>query len=176
MKKSPVIGLLEQKGGQQQKSRALVDLIAANPAAFPELMFGLWHVEGYVRERAADAIELIAQEHPRYLQPFKAELLGLMAEARPASVRWHLAQMVSRLTLNKKERLRAVGLLREYLEDRSSIVRAFAMESLVDLTRPDPALFAETVAMIRASTKTGPPAMRARGRMLLKHLAAEPGG
>ncbi len=175
MTKSPVIELLEQKGRQQGKPQALVDLIAANSAAFPELVFGLWHVEGYVRERAADAIEKITKEHPRYLQPFKAELLGLMAEARPAPVRWHLAQMVSRLTLNKKERLRAVGLLRGYLGDRSSIVRAFAMDGLVDLTRPDPVLFAETVEMIRVSIKTGTPAMRARGKMLLKQLAGEPG-
>ena len=175
MTKSPVIELLERKDRRQQKSQALVDLIAANPSAFPELMFGLWHVEGYVRERAADAIEEITKEHPRYLQPFKAELLGVMAEARPASVRWHLAQMAPRLTLNKKERLQVLGVLRGYLRDRSSIVKSYAMDALVQITRPDAALFAETMEVIRASTETGTPAMRAQGRMLLKHLVREQG-
>jgi hypothetical protein len=130
-------------------------------------MFGLWHVEGRIRGMAADAVVKATAENAALLQPFKTEILGLMTEARPAIVRWHLAQIVPRLKLTKAERGRAVGLLREYLEDRSGIVRVCAMTSLDELAEGDPALREEVDELLRGFTKSGTPAVKARARILL---------
>jgi hypothetical protein len=84
--------------------------------------------------RAADATEKVAREIPDLLRPYKKELLGLMAEAKEPELRWHLAVMVPRLPLNSKERQLATSVLSSYLEDRSSIVKTFALQGLADLT------------------------------------------
>jgi hypothetical protein len=78
--------------------------------------------------------------------------------------------MVSRLALTAAERRRAVAALRTYLEDRSSIVKTFAMQGLADLAVQDGTLREETVELLRVLTRTGTAAMRARGRKLLQRL------
>lgn len=172
---SSVVAVLESG----RKTRGLTDQVAAivleEPALFPELMFGLWHVDGNVRGRASASVAKVVAQKPALLQPFKAEILGVMSEARPAVVRWHLAQLVPRLKLTKPERARAIGLLRGYLEDRSGIVRVCAITSLDELAENDSQLRAEVDDLLRGFTKSGTPALKARSRILLKQRARSQG-
>jgi hypothetical protein len=46
------------------------------------------------------------------------------------------------------------------------------MQGLADLTRHDPSLLPEVLDMLRILSRSGTPAMRARGRILLKKLEA----
>ena len=167
--------LLALLTGADRRSIGRADEVAAmvlkHPASFAELMAGLWDVDPVVRMRAADAAEKVSHKQPELLHPFKAELLGLLAEASEQELRWHLAQMVPRLALTQKERLRAASLLKDYLKDRSSIVKTFAMQALADLARRDSALLPETIELLHQLTRNGTPAMRARGRKLLARLA-----
>jgi hypothetical protein len=105
---------------------------------FPELMAGLWSNDPLVRMRAADATEKVTRENYQLLYPYKKELLGLMREANEKELRWHLAAMVPRLQLNKKERKQAINMLTQYLSDKSSIVKTFALQSLADLAKDEP--------------------------------------
>jgi hypothetical protein len=102
--------------------------------------------------------------------PHKKELLGLLAEATDKELRWHLAVIVPRLSLTIRERQRASTLLQEYLKDRSSIVKTFALQGLADLSENDPSLKANARELLRASGRTGTSAMKARRRKLLLHL------
>jgi hypothetical protein len=149
----------------------VVVAVLKQPALFPELIAGLWDVDPVVRMRAADAVEKVSRKQPELLHPFKAELLGLLAEASQRELRWHLAQMVPRLAFTRKERLRAASLLKDYLKDRSSIVKTFAMQALSDLANTDWALFPETIEVLEQATRAGTPAMRARARKLLAQIA-----
>jgi hypothetical protein len=99
-------------------------------------------------------------------------LLGLLAEARENKLRWNLALSVPRIKLSAAEAQRAAEALRVYLEDKSSIVKTAAMHGLADLTRHDPSLLPEVLDMLRILSRSGTPAMRARGRILLKKLEA----
>jgi hypothetical protein len=83
-----------------------------------------WSESPVLRMRAADAVEKISSQEPRLLKPFKSELLGLLVETDQKELRWHLAQMIPRLPLTKKEWQRAVEGLRGYLRDHSSDVRS----------------------------------------------------
>lgn len=94
----------------------------------------------------------------------------MLDEAAQQELRWHLAQIVPRLELTRAERQRAAAALREYMSDRISIVKTFALQALADLAETDESLRAEVLELIRGATKTGTPAMRARGRMLLKKM------
>jgi hypothetical protein len=120
--------------------------------------------------RAADAAEKVTRKHPELLTPFKKELLGLMTEATEQETRWHLAAMVPRLPLNAEERELAISSLNAYLEDRSSIVKTFALQGLADLAQKDSVIRPAVVETLREATRNGTPAMKARGRKLLLRL------
>jgi hypothetical protein len=151
-------------------SDAVADLVCQEPVRFPELIECLWDEDALVRMRAADAAEKASREKPDMLQPHKRELLGLLSEAVQQELRWHLAAMIPRLQLTGAERRRAVECLELFLEDRSSIVKTFAMQGLADLARRDPGLRVDVIERIRKLTRTGTPAMRARGCKLLREL------
>jgi HEAT repeat protein len=142
-------------------------IVAGNRALFPQLIAGLWSEDSAVRMRAADAMEKVTRTDPGPLQPYKKELLGLMGETRQQELRWHLAAMVPRLLLRASERRRAAELLNGYLEDRSSIVRTFALQGLADLAQRDASMRGGVIELLRESVRSGTPAMRARSRKLL---------
>jgi hypothetical protein len=142
-------------------------IVSKDPRLFPALIAGLWSEDPLVRMRAADATEKVTRSNRELLQPYKKELLGLMAEAEEQELRWHLAAMVPRLLLDAKERKRATSLLNSYLEDRSSIVKTFALQGLADLAQDDPSIRTKVLEILREATRNGTPAMKARSRKLL---------
>jgi hypothetical protein len=75
-----------------------------------------------------------------------------------------------RLPLNKRERVRSVATLRNYLGDRSSIVKTCALQALAELASRDDSLFPGTMALLQSSLRTGTAAMKARSRKLLRQL------
>jgi hypothetical protein len=167
MKKSELTG-----GDRRSIGRAneVAVRAAKSAATFGQLIESLWHEQPVVRMRAADAAEKASAQKPQLLVPYKAELLGLLDEATQQELRWHLAQIVPRLDLTRAERHRAAAALREYMGDRSSIVKTFALQALADFAERDESLRGEVLELIRGATKAGTPAMRARGRMLLKKM------
>ncbi len=155
------------------RSDEVADMVSRNPGLFPKLIEGLWSEDGLVRMRAADAAEKVTRKRNELLEPHKKELLGLMAEAKEQELRWHLAVMVPRLALSAKERQHAASLLNIYLEDRSSIVRTFALQGLADLARQEPSMRASVTETLREAARDGTPAMKARSRKLLSQLERE---
>ena len=144
-------------------------MVSKAPELFPELIAGLWSESPLVRMRAADASEKVTRNRRELLQPYKVDLLGLM-ETEQQELRWHLAAMVPRLLLNTKELKLATSLLVRYLEDRSSVVKTFALQGLADLAQEDPRMQAGVIEILRQATRAGTPAMKARGRKLLLRL------
>jgi hypothetical protein len=148
----------------------VVDLVRVRPKTIARVVACLWDPDGCVRMRAADAAEKVSREQAVLLQPYKKAVLGLLAEAKEPELRWHLALIIPRLQLAPSECRRVADILRQYLEDRSSIVRAFAIQGLSDLTGQYPCLRPTVLDLLRALTRSGTPAMRARGRKLLRQL------
>jgi hypothetical protein len=171
MSRKNILSLLE--GGDRRtigRADRLAAVVLKDPRLFPQLMAGLWSENPLVRMRAADAAEKVTRNNPALLQAFKKELLGLMAETTQQELRWHLAAMIPRLALNSVERKLAASLLEGYLEDRSSIVKTFALQGLADLARQDPSMLATVTELLREATRSGTPAMKARSRKLLLQL------
>jgi hypothetical protein len=161
------------RGGDRRsigRANEVVELIERNPSRTSELVNCLWDSDPRVAMRAADALEKISREHSTLLQRSKAELLGLAAEATQQEVRWHLAVIVPRLRLTKLECDRFEEILHNYLHDRSSIVKTFAMQGLCDLIPQSSAMRERVTDLIRSLTRTGTAAMRTRGRHLLQEL------
>ena len=120
--------------------------------------------------RAADAAEKVTGKPRELLQPYQDELLGLMAETQEQELRWQLAVLVPRLELNARERQVAISSLHRYLEDRSSIVKTFALQGLVDLVKDEPGIRSRVIDILCQVTRHSTPAMKARSRKLLTEL------
>ncbi len=174
MPRKNILTLLE--GGDRRtigRADQVAAMVSKSPGLFPELIAGLWSDDPLVRMRAADATEKFTRGNHEFLQPYKKELLGLMAETKEQELRWHLAAMVPRLSLNARERQLAVSLMEIYLEDRSSIVKTSALQGLAELAQHDSSLRPKVIAVLNESTRNGTPAMKARSRKLLLQLAPE---
>jgi len=165
--------LARLEGGNRRtigRSDEVAATVADNPRLFPRLISGLWSEDPLVRMRAADAAEKVTRTNRKLLLPYKKELLGLMADAKEQELRWHLAVMIPRLPLNAAEQLRAISILNSYLEDRSSIVRTFALQGLADLAQADSGIRPTVIELLREAVRSGTPAMKARSRKLLLQL------
>jgi hypothetical protein len=161
------------RGGDRRsigQSNEVAALVLERPTLFPQLMQRLWDSDPLIRMRAADAAEKVSLRRPDLLQPFKTKLLRMLDQATEQELRWHLAQMVPRLHLSKKDRARATCVFRRHLEDQSSIVKTSAMQAMADLASTDDELMPEVKELLCKLTGTGTAAMRARGRKLLRQL------
>lgn len=114
--------------------------IAKDPSQFETLFKGMLSADSLVRMRAADAVEKITRLQPQLLAPFKKQLLEQVAGIGQKEVRWHVAQIFPRLSLNRSERAAAVEILLSYLKDKSSLVKTFALQALAELAQRDPGL------------------------------------
>ena len=160
-------------GGDRRSIGNIKEVIGAvehNPALFDVLFHGLLSNNLLIRMRAADAIEKITRRHPAWLQPYKEQLLTQVAQSEQQEVRWHVAQLFPRLTVDQEERTAMVTVLLDYLNDPSQIVKVCALQALADLSAHDRALRRQTITILEQVTTTGSPAVKSRGRKLLQQL------
>lgn len=153
-------------------SKHVAELALEKPRKIGQLIECLWDEDPGIANRAADALERATYHRPKLAQAWKESLIGLMAEAEQNKLRWNLALLVPRLDLTVPEARRVSTILRTYLDDKGSIVKTAAMHGLAVLTRHDPELLPEVVDTLSILSRSGTPAMRARGRILLKQLEA----
>lgn len=170
--------LRQLQGGDRRSIRGVpevVDQVIDNPDLFPVVFNGMAGADPLVRMRCADAVEKITVVHPEYLAAYKTRVIRLAAIAEQQEVRWHLAQLLSRLELSARERRRVVEILTGYRIDTSSIVKTLAMQALAEIAAQDCELRAPIVKRLRTLTRTGSPAMKSRGRKLLARLSESRG-
>jgi hypothetical protein len=166
--------ILEKLKGNDRRSigrsNEVVKEVLAKPSLFGALLEGMLSQDPIIRMRAADAVEKITSKHPELLQPYKSKIIRQVSKIEQQEVRWHVAQLFSRLLLTHGERRVVVGILNNFLKDKSKIVRTFSMQALADIAEKDIELRAPIIEKLEELTKTGSPAMKSRGKKLLAKL------
>ena len=152
------------------RANEVADEIVADSTLFAVVLEGLLFEDPIVRMRAADAIEKASIKRPELLQPHKSTLLNEVAAIGQQEVRWHLSLMLPRLRLDAAELNQVLAILDDHLRDRSAIVRVNAMQALAELAMQYEHIRPSVIQRLEGLTKTGSPAMAARGRKLLKTL------
>lgn len=170
-RKNPILdmlipGDLRMKGNSEK----VVEHILSNAGELDLLIACLDKESEAMRMRCCDAMEKISRSHPQWFNQYKARLLKTAEREEQKEVRWHLAQIIPRLSLTTRQKHTAYTTFQTYLNDKSSIVKTFAMQALVDLAQQDNSLMNETRKTIQVLTRTGTPAMQSRGHQLLKAL------
>jgi hypothetical protein len=148
----------------------VVDEVTAQPALFETVLKAVLADDPMVRMRAADAVEKITATQPHYLQPYKDILINQVAHVNQQEVRWHVAQILPRLSLNRRQRESAVEILFGYLQDKSKIVKTFSLQALADFAEKDSGLRRRVVAVLEEMIQSGSPAVTNRGKKLLAEL------
>lgn len=143
--------------------------ITADPVRLPELVACLFDDDPNVRMRAADALERVSRVHAAGLAPHVERLLTEAAAIDQTEVRWHLAQTMPRLTLDDDQRRRAAALLTDWFENSPSrIVKASALQAVVDLAETHPDLRATSADMLGRAMRSDLPSLAERARRILK--------
>lgn len=165
--------IAEVLSGGDRRSIGRSDQVAAfvlnYQSALPELIAALADERAVVRMRAADALEKVSAKEAGWLAPFAAEILQA-TESEDQELRWHAAQILPRLSLDRTQRSEAEERLFGLLDDASRIVRVFALTALVDLAQDDEPLRARLTPVVSAAAATGFPSMKARARKLINRL------
>jgi hypothetical protein len=92
-----------------------------------------------------------------------------MVKIEQQEVRWHVAQLFSRLKLTKSERRSVFNIRQNFIKDQTGggIVKTFAMQALADLAEQDKGLRSGIISQIEDFMRSGSPAMKSRGKKLL---------
>lgn len=154
---------LRKLGRNQKAVEAVTD-----QHSFDELFVLTFHHERSVAMRAVDAVEKITRRHPRYLQPHKSQLLSMLGGADHKELKWHLAQLVARIDLNKKE-LEVVNHFLTYWalnKNESKIVRVNALQGLFELAGRHPEIENEFKKTLGLMEHEMIPSIQARIRKL----------
>ncbi len=139
--------------GKSHHIDELVDLLAhANPA---------------VRMRAADALEKSTVQHAELLERHKDSLLELAELATQNEVRWHLAQILTRLDLEPDEMSGLADVFERWFRRADSrIVKTSALQGMADLAVRDQAYLDNALVMLEEALESPIPALSARARKL----------
>jgi hypothetical protein len=151
----------------------VVNDVLSDPGLFPILFNAMFDGDPLIRMRAADGVEKVTGQHPEWLIPFKERTIRELAGIDQQEVRWHTAQILARLVLNPEERREVFRILLGYTQEKSSIVRTFAMQALVDITKQDAELRPQVLSLMESLIYEGTPAMKARGLELLENMKRE---
>ncbi|MDQ5979388.1 MAG: hypothetical protein QG602_2362 [Verrucomicrobiota bacterium] len=149
--------------------------VLARPELVDELFDGLADDNEGIRNRASGALVQVSAARPDLLGPYKRELLTRVSRIEHWVVRSRFCQMLARLdNLTPAERRRMIVMVRGWLDDRSSVVKAVALDCVVQLSLA-PGFAAErtaAAALVEECAARGEtPALRARARLLRKQLA-----
>jgi hypothetical protein len=147
--------------------------VAKDESLFEEIFNGMLSDDALIRMRSADVIEKVSRLHPQYLQAYKKRLIEEVSKIEQQEVRWHVAQLFSRLELEVEEELAAVFcLLTHWLENsQSKIVQVNSLQTLADLAQKHTKLRLTVIYQIEQAMANGSPALVSRGKKLIRKLS-----
>jgi hypothetical protein len=138
------------------ESDPLIAEILANPERFPEIFSRLYSGDPAVSTKGADAVEKITAEKPDLLGPFKLKILKLAHVSELIEVKWRLARIIPRLSLDERETEIAVKILKSWIEpEGSAVVRTSSLRALADFASKNPSLKAEILPLIGGLPEEG---------------------
>lgn len=152
-------------------SNAVVSQIH-NQKDFDKLFKYLCHEDRIVVMHAADAMEKISINHPKYLAKHKRKLMELFDVAKNKELKWHLALMMPRLALNSTEIEYIWNALTSWARDKtnSRLVRVGAVQGLFEMAQHNHKLLNEFTSLMIELEKEHIPSINARIRNIRKEL------
>ena len=144
-----------------------VRLAIADTRHIDELVDLMSYSNPAVRVRAADALEKATVQRTDLLALHKDFLLDLIETATQNELRWHVAQMLTRLDLKADEIDDLALIFTKWFERADSrIVRTSALQGMADLAHKDPSLIDTALKMTESALASPIAALKARARKI----------
>jgi len=161
-----VIAKALSEGDPRSLGRAeeVVQLVLDEPRRVGELFACLFSGDEIVRFRASDALEKVCRTRPDLLTPFTERLLVEVPKIDQPSVQWHLAQILSALPLDGRDRRRAVAVLKHNLYQHDDwIVVNLTLEVLATFVRQSGRMRPSFSRLVRPFTQSRYESIAKRG-------------
>lgn|SRR5690606_33611928 len=148
-------------------SESLVSAVQSQ-VDFDNLFALLYHPERIIVMRVADTIEKITATRPELLATHKGSIFELIHQAKNKELKWHLALLIPRLSLDQQELAQAWDILRDWAKDQtnSRIVRVNSTQGLFELMKWDSRRREEFLHLLEELQKEKIPSLTARIKKL----------
>ena len=148
-------------------SNSLISAVQ-NQTDFDELFALLFHFDRIIVMRAADVIEKITATRPELLAKHKASIFDLSHQVNNKELKWHLALLFPRLSLDHQEMSPAWEMLRAWAKDltNSRIVRVNSLQGLFELLKSDSKRKEDFLHLLEELQKENIPSLNARIKKL----------
>lgn len=156
----------ELKGGNLRslgKSQQLAEQIT-DQKSFNDLFDCIFYPDRVVAMRSIDVVEKVTISHPGYLHTHKSKLLALLDRDSPKEFKWHLALLIVRLKLTRKEAGKVWEKLAQWAlaPQESRIVRVHSIQGLYNLLKNYPELKADFDLIVDELKRSRIPSIIAR--------------
>lgn len=129
--------------------------------------------------KAADSVEKITQSFPEFLIPHQHKLIELILDHPNTELKWHLAHLVTRFSLNESEFRMIWAKLRYWIvnPNESKLVRVNSLQAIYDLMKKYPNLSqpSEFKNIVRSVEQEHIPSITARIKKLRREVLVERG-
>ncbi len=160
-------------------SRLHADILADKIEEDPDVYDRVWEImletEHPVSMRAAWALTIFAKRHPYFIEPRADEIIHALKKVESPSVRRCLLSLLTHADLPEKQAGFLFDFCFELLESPSAEIahKAYAMTILYNISKKEPDLKPELVALFESQQDDESGAIIARSRILLKKLYKE---
>lgn len=160
--------LLVGKDLRRVRQNSIVVTSVRDQDSFDELFKLTLHHERPLVMRAIDAVEKITRKHPEFLTSHKLQLLSILKSADHKELKWHIAQLLSRVDLDNNELDEVWHVLTYWALNRneSKILRVSALQGLFDISRKHSLLLKDFNQTMSAMNREPIPSIQARIRKL----------
>lgn len=153
----------------------VVDKIEEDPDRFEEVLKLALKDDPPLSMRASRALWLFVKKHPYYLKPYIAELIRSLHSLKSEGVRRNIINMLSIPDIPDKYLGELFDICLNILESQEESIanRANSMTVLYNISKKEPGLKPELIAILQAQIPAGSGAIEARVRILLDKLYRE---
>jgi hypothetical protein len=145
----------------------VVRSVKANPELFASLLKCFDTDDEALNMRVADAMQKILVANPRIAYPYVEELFDLFVLMDQKEIRWHMAQIIPKLKLNRNQTANAVEIWsHDIIFSKSMIVKTFSLQAIYDIADKDEKYRALFIKLANRALKSDLPALKARARVL----------
>lgn len=122
--------------------------------------------------RLSDTLQKVQEKDASLLKPYCKQIFMIFNEYEQKEVRWHMAQILPHLDLNREQLSRAVAIWQsDFYTSSSSIVRTFSLQAVYDITSMKSEYIPVLDELLNHALSSGSPAMKSRAALLLKALS-----
>ena len=138
---------------------------------FDALFQFIYNKDRLIVMRAADAIEKITRIQPNFLTNYTKAVIELSSISKDKELKWHLAQIASRLILNKEEQQILFSILKKWVKNQteSKIVRVNSLQTLFEMSKNNNLIRLEFDEIIKELKKENAASINARIKKLGLH-------